>query len=166
MIFFPLPSDNQTNYRMVAKTIFGLENLCAEELKKLGAENVEILNRAVGFDGNIGIMYKANLLLRTSLRVLVQFADFEVANEDDLYDKVKSIAWENLIGVDDTLAIDTVLNTEVFNHSQYISQKTKDAICDRFREIADNKRPSVDFDNPTLRLHLHVSRNRCISPYQ
>ncbi|MES2619380.1 MAG: THUMP domain-containing protein [Bacteroidota bacterium] len=162
MIFFPLPSDNQTNYRMVAKTIFGLENLCAEELKKLGAENVEILNRAVGFDGNIGIMYKANLLLRTSLRVLVQFADFEVANEDDLYDKVKSIAWENLIGVDDTLAIDTVLNTEVFNHSQYISQKTKDAICDRFREIADNKRPSVDFDNPTLRLHLHVSRNRCI----
>ena len=147
---------------MVAKTIFGLEELCKEELRKLGAENLEIHNRAVSFDGNIGIMYKANLLLRTALRVLVQFAEFEVANENELYEAVKSIAWENLITVDDTLAIDTVLNTEVFNHSQYISQKTKDAICDRFREICGDKRPSVDLDNPTLRLHLHVSRNRCV----
>ncbi len=162
MNLFPIPVDSQTNFRMVAKTIFGLENLCAEELKKLGADNTEILNRAVGFDGNIGIMYKANLLLRTSLRVLVQFAEFEVANEDDLYEKVKSIEWEKLITINDTLAIDTVLNTEIFNHSQYISQKTKDAICDRFREKFDNIRPSVDFDNPTLRLHLHISRNRCI----
>jgi len=162
MTLFPIPSDNQTNYRMVAKTIFGLENLCAEELKKLGAENTEIHNRAVSFDGNIGIMYKANLLLRTALRVLVQFAEFEVENEDDLYEKVRSIEWEKLITTTDTLAIDTVLNTEIFNHSQYISQKTKDAICDRFREKFDNTRPSVDFDNPTLRLHLHISRQRCI----
>lgn len=123
---------------MVAKTIFGLENLCAEELKKLGAENIAIHNRAVSFEGNIGIVYKANLLLRTGLRVLIQFAEFEVATENDLYEKVKSIAWENLITVNDTLAIDTVLNTEIFNHSQYISQKTKDAICDRFREKLDN----------------------------
>ncbi len=146
---------------MVAKTIFGLENLCAEELKKLGAENTEIHNRAVSFDGNLGIMYKANLLLRTALRVLVQFAEFEVNNEDDLYYKVKSIAWETMLTPDDTLAIDTVLNTEIFNHSQYISQKTKDAICDRFREKFE-KRPSVDLDNPTLRLHLHISKNRCV----
>ncbi len=162
MNLFPIPIDGQSNYRMVAKTIFGLEELCKEELRKLGAENLEIHNRAVSFDGNIGIMYKANLLLRTALRVLVQFAEFEVTSENELYDAVKSIAWENLIKVDDTLAIDTVLNTEVFNHSQYISQKTKDAICDRFREICDDKRPSVDLDNPTLRLHLHVSRNRCV----
>jgi putative N6-adenine-specific DNA methylase len=106
-------------------------------------------------------MYKANLLLRTALRVLVQFAEFEVEDEDDLYEKVKSIEWENLITAEDTIAIDTVLNTEIFNHSQYISQKTKDAICDRFRERV-NKRPSVDLDNPTLRLHLHVSKHRCI----
>jgi putative N6-adenine-specific DNA methylase len=161
MNLFPIPSDSKSNFSMVAKTIFGLEGLCAEELKKLGAENIAIHNRAVSFEGNIGIMYKANLLLRTALRVLVQFAEFEVENEDDLYEKVKSIEWENLITADDTIAIDTVLNTEIFNHSQYISQKTKDAICDRFRELV-NKRPSVDLDNPTLRLHLHISKQRCI----
>lgn len=146
---------------MVAKTIFGLEELCANELKMLGAESVEIHNRAVSFDGNLGVMYKANLLLRTALRVLVQYVEFEVENENDLYEQVKSIAWEGLITPNDTIAIDTVLNTDIFTHSQYISQKTKDAICDRFRDQT-GIRPSVDLDNPTLRLHLHVSRNRCI----
>ena len=145
---------------MVAKTIFGLEELCAAELTKLGAENVEKHTRAVSFDGNIGVMYKANLMLRTALRVLVQYATFEVADEEDLYQKVKSIEWETLIDKDETLAIDTVLNTEIFNHSQFISQKTKDAIVDRFREKF-GERPSVDFDNPALRIHLHISGNKC-----
>lgn len=162
MRMFIIPADGKENFAMVAKTIFGLEQLCEQELKKLGAENAAIHNRAVSFEGNLGVMYKANLLLRTALRVLVQFAEFEVQDEHDLYDAVKSIEWEKLISVDDTIAIDTVLNTTIFTHSQYISQKTKDAICDRFREKYDNKRPSVDLDNPTLRLHLHVARNRCV----
>lgn len=147
---------------MVAKTIFGLEDLCANELKMLGAEKIETHNRAVSFEGNIGVMYKANYLLRTALRVLVQYAEFEVEDEHDFYKKVREIAWETLIDVTDTLAIDTVLNTEIFNHSQYISQKAKDAICDRFRDKFDNVRPSVDLDNPTLRLHIHVAKNRCV----
>ncbi len=161
MNLFPIPEDGQGNYKMVAKTIYGLENLCMAELLKLGAENAAVHNRAVSFEGNVGVMYKANLLLRTALRVLVQFAEFEVNNEDELYEAVKSIEWEKLISVDETIAIDTVLNTEIFNHSQYISQKTKDAICDRFRELCE-RRPSVDLDNPTLRLHLHIAKNKCV----
>lgn len=161
MYYYPIPAESSANYKMVAKTIFGIEEICANELRKLGAEQVEIHNRAVSFEGNIGVMYKANLLLRTALRVLVQFAEFEVNNEHDLYEQVKSIPWENLIEASDTIAIDTVLNTTIFNHSQYISQKTKDAICDRFREKF-GVRPSVDLDNPTLRLHVHVAKNKCV----
>ena len=82
---------------MIAKTIYGLEELCVAELKALGAENTEIHNRAVSFTGNMGVMYKANLLLRTALRVLVQFAEFEVEDEHELYNQVKAIAWETLI---------------------------------------------------------------------
>lgn len=161
MKFYPIKPDGSENFRMVAKTIFGLEEICESELKKLGAENTEIHNRAVSFEGNLGVMYKANLMLRTCLRVLVQFAEFEVRNEYDLYDQVRNIEWEKLISNTNTIAIDTVLNTEIFNHSQYISQKTKDAICDRFRDLT-GIRPSVDLDNPTLRLHLHVSKNKCV----
>jgi len=160
MNLFPLSGGASTNFKMVAKTIFGLEELCAAELSKLGAENVEKHTRAVSFEGNIGVMYKANLMLRTALRVLVQYATFDVANEESLYQKIKAIEWEKLIDKNDTIAIDTVLNTDVFNHSQFISQKTKDGIADRFREKF-GERPSVDLDNPTLRIHLHVSGNKC-----
>ncbi|MBP6731496.1 MAG: hypothetical protein KA149_05520 [Chitinophagales bacterium] len=116
MRMFPIPADGQTNFAMVAKTIFGLEEICGQELRRLGAENIAEHNRAVSFEGNLGTMYKANLLLRTTLRVLVQFAEFEVFNEAELYDAVKSIAWEELITPDDTIAIDTVLNTDIFTH--------------------------------------------------
>lgn len=160
MNFYPLTESPSTNFKMVAKTIFGLESLCAEELKMLGAENVEMHTRAVSFEGNLGVMYKANLLLRTALRVLVQFVSFDVQNEDDLYGKVKGIQWEGLLTQSDTLAIDTVLNTTLFNHSQFIAQKAKDAIVDRFRERT-GLRPSVDLDNPTIRLHFHIINSKC-----
>ncbi|MFN8277053.1 MAG: THUMP domain-containing protein [Chitinophagales bacterium] len=147
------------NFRMVAKTIFGLEETCASELRKLGAENIEIHNRAVSFEGNHGVMYKANLYLRTALRILVPIHEFEVEDEHDFYRKIKDINWEQYLFVDDTLAIDTVLNTSLFNHSQYISQKAKDAIVDQFREKR-GKRPSVDLDRPTVRLHIHIYYRR------
>jgi putative N6-adenine-specific DNA methylase len=140
---------------MVAKTIFGLEEICATELRKMGAENVEIHNRAVSFEGNLGVMYKANLMVRTALRILVPIHKFTVANEQDLYDKVKAIDWGMYLGADDTIGIDTALNTELFNHSQFISQKVKDAIVDQFRE-KHGRRPSVDLDRPIIRLNVHI----------
>ena len=145
---------------MVAKTIYGLEEICAGELRRLGAENVAIHNRAVSFEGNIGVLYKANLLLRTALRVLVPMHEFQAHNEHEFYDEVKKIDWSQYLSADDTLAIDTVLNTPIFNHSQYISQKAKDAIVDQFRDRY-GRRPSVDLDKPTLRLHIHIYNDTC-----
>ncbi len=143
------------NFKMVAKTIFGLEEICATELRKMGAENVAIHNRAVSFEGNLGVMYKANLLVRTALRILVPIHKFSVTNEQDLYDKIKAMDWDIYLGADDTLAIDSALNTELFNHSQFISQKAKDAIVDQFREKY-GRRPSVDLDRPMVRLNIHI----------
>ncbi len=147
-------------FQMVAKTLFGLESLFAEEIIKLGASDVEVLKRAVSFSGTKDTMYRINLHSRYALRVLVRLASFEVNNENELYDAIYSLPWESFLSQTDTLAIDTVLHTEVFNHSQYISQRTKDAICDRFRSKF-NERPSVDLENPTLRIHLSISKNTC-----
>ncbi|MBA3704889.1 MAG: class I SAM-dependent RNA methyltransferase [Bacteroidetes bacterium] len=145
---------------MIAKTIFGLEDVLSTELQRLGARNVEIHNRAVGFTGDKGFMYKANLCLRTALRVLVPIKSFTVSDEKSLYDAIQSINWEDYIDVPDTIAIDTVLNSELFTHSQYLSQKAKDAIVDQFR-AKHGERPSVDLDRPTLRIHLHVFQDTC-----
>jgi putative N6-adenine-specific DNA methylase len=148
------------DFRLIAKTIFGLEEVLANELKKMGAREVEGLNRAVSFVGDLGMIYKSNLCLRTALRILVPINQFEVSNEDSLYEGVKAINWEDYMDVNDTLAIDCTLNTHLFNHSQYISQKAKDAIADQFKE-KHNKRPSVDLDKPTLRIQIHIYNTTC-----
>lgn len=149
-----------SDFKMIAKTIFGLEDILSTELQRLGARNVEVHNRAVGFTGDKGFMYKANLCLRTALRILVPVETFKVKDEKSLYDAIYSINWENYMDVTDTLAIDTVLSSDLFTHSQYLSQKAKDAVVDQFR-AKHGERPSVDLDNPTLRIHLHVVGDTC-----
>ncbi|HSH68262.1 MAG TPA: THUMP domain-containing protein, partial [Bacteroidia bacterium] len=140
---------------MIAKTIFGLEETLSNELQRLGARSIEIHNRAVSFTGDLGFLYKANLCLRTALRVLVPFKTFKVTDEKSLYQAIQSINWEDYLDVNDTIAIDTVVHSDLFTHSQYLSQKTKDAIVDQFR-AKTGERPSVDLDKPTLRINLHI----------
>ena len=150
----------ETDFKMTAKTIFGLEEILSTELQRIGARNVEVHNRAVSFVGDKGFMYKANICLRTALRILVPIKTFIVTDEKSLYNSIQSINWEDYMEVTDTLAIDTVLNSDLFTHSQYLSQKAKDAIVDQFR-AKHGERPSVELDNPTLRIHLHVFQNTC-----
>jgi putative N6-adenine-specific DNA methylase len=151
---------NEIDIKMIAKTIFGLEELLSLELQRLGAKNVEIHNRAVSFTGDQGFMYKANLCLRTALRILVPFKTFKVTDEKSLYTAMQLINWEDYINVTDTIAIDTVLSTDLFTHSQYISQKAKDAIVDQFR-LKYDARPSVDLEKPTIRINLHIHNDIC-----
>lgn len=146
--------------RLTAKAIYGLEEVLSFELKKLGARDIELHNRAVSFTGDKGLIYKCNLHLRTALRILVPIEKFNVQDEQSLYDGIKAIDWEQYMGVDDTLGIDCVLNTPLFTHSLFIAQKAKDAIADQFRDRYD-KRPSVDLAKPTLRIHLHVYNDVC-----
>lgn len=150
----------ETDFKMIAKTIFGLEDVLATELTRLGARNVETHNRAISFVGDQGFLYKANICLRTALRILVPIETFKVSDEKSLYDSIQSINWEDFIEVTDTIAIDTVLNSDLFTHSHYLSQKAKDAIVDQFYAKYD-QRPSVDLDRPTLRIHLHIFQDTC-----
>ncbi len=148
-------------FKMTAQTMFGLEDVLLQELTELGAENIEKYNRAVGFEGDLKMLYRANLCLRTALRVLVPIHSFELSNEHELYDNIKAMAWEEYLGVWDTLAVDCSLHSDIFTHSLYLEQKTKDAIVDRFRE-QQGRRPSVDLDKPTLRIHLLIQKNTCL----
>lgn len=145
---------------MIAQTMFGMEDLLVAELAALGAQKIEKLNRAVSFSGDLGFMYKANLCLRTALRVLMPIQSFQVKHERDLYDAIKLIPWEEYLDVDGTLAINCSLHSSLFNHSQFLEQKTKDAIVDRFREKY-GRRPSVDLQKPSLRVNLFISQENC-----
>jgi len=144
----------------IAKTLFGLENVLAEELRNLGAPEVTIYNRAVGFSGDKRMLYKANYHLRTALKILAPLCEAEISNEQDLYDFVRSVNWEKFLDVNDTLAVEVAMKTDLFKHTQYIAQKIKDAVVDQFRD-KHGSRPSVDLDRPTLRINAYIS-NRTI----
>ncbi|WP_339917488.1 THUMP domain-containing class I SAM-dependent RNA methyltransferase [Yeosuana marina] len=150
----------ENNFTMVAKTLFGFEDLLANELTQLGAQDVKTGVRNVSFSGDKGFMYKANLGLRTAIKILKPIASFRVSGEQDLYNKIHDMAWEDYLKPSGTLAIDATIHSDLFSHSLYIAQKTKDAIVDRFREKT-GERPDVDLKFPDLKVNVHIDRKQC-----
>ncbi|WP_295182357.1 class I SAM-dependent RNA methyltransferase [uncultured Christiangramia sp.] len=148
------------NYRMIAKTLFGFESILAKELLDLGAMDIKEGNRMVSFVGDKGFMYKANLCLRTAIKVLKPYESFKANSEQELYDNIKKLPWEKFLDVEGSLAIDSAVHSDIFTHSQYVALKSKDAIVDRFREKF-GKRPDVDLDFPDLRINIHIENNFC-----
>jgi len=147
-------------FDLIATTQFGLEEILAAELKALGAENTEILNRAVKFTGTLELLYKSNYLLRTCLKILKPIATFEAYNETQLYENIKKIDWSQYLTLQQTFAIDGTTSGEVFTHSKFVALKSKDAIVDQFRENC-GVRPSVDPEDPDIRINIHISDINC-----
>ncbi len=150
----------RNNFKMVAKTFFGFEELLAKEIRNLGGTEVKPGVRNVSFKGDTGFMYKANLCLRTAIKILKPIHSFTVRNERELYRNVYEMDWSKHLNTQKTFVIDTTINSEVFTHSLFVSQKSKDAIVDKFR-ATHGKRPSVDTQNPDLRIHIHIHNKNC-----
>ena len=147
--------NSSDKFRMVAKTLFGLEEVLAKELNALGAEHVKIMNRSVEFFGDQKLLYTANLWCRTATRILKPIVSFNVKNDNDLYQKVLKIDWDNFLDVNQTIYIDSLISNSTFDNSLYVAQKTKDAICDHFRNKT-GKRPSVDLKHPDIEIILYA----------
>ncbi|MEZ0229045.1 MAG: class I SAM-dependent RNA methyltransferase [Planctomycetota bacterium] len=143
--------------RYFATTVRGIEPMLVSELQALGAKNVEAGTGGVHFEGDKALCYKANLWLRTALRVLEPVAELQVTSAEDLYRGALSVDWTKYITENDTLAVyANVRDNPALTHSKYAALKTKDAICDFFRDRT-SVRPSVDVDNPKLPLDLYIS---------
>ena len=149
-----------TNFKMIAKTFKGLENVLATELINLGANDVEIQRRAVSFTGDKALMYKANLHLRTATRVLKPLFDFKATNPDEVYEEIKRFDWESVMNLNTTFSIDTTAYSDDFRHSKFVSYRVKDAIVDSFNEKY-NQRPSVSLTNPALSINVHIAHSTC-----
>ena len=148
------------NFTMVAKTLFGFEDLLERELLQMGAMNIKKGVRSVSFEGDTGFMYKVNLGLRTAIKILKPIKTFRVLNEDELYKEVYKMKWERYLKSSGTLAVDATVHSENFTHSKYVALKTKDAIVDRFRDT-EGVRPNVDLRFPDLKLNVHIDRKAC-----
>ena len=147
-------------FELVAKTFHGLEEILAKELTELGASNIEIGNRMVAFTGDKALMYKANFCLRTAIRILKPIKHFKANTADEVYDNIKSIAWENYLDNTKSFAVDAVVFSNEFRHSKFVAYKVKDAIVDYFRDQT-GERPSVRINNPDVLLNIHIAEDRC-----
>ena len=146
----------KNKFRMVAKTFRGLEGVLAKELHEIGAEDIVVLNRAVGFTGGKDLMYRANYYTRTALSILKPVITTRIKNEVQLYNAARSVNWQDHLESRDTLTIDSTVSSVNFNNSMFVSQKVKDAIVDQFRDVC-GRRPSVNNENPVVRLNVHIS---------
>ena len=149
----------EENYQLITKTVAGLEEVLAAEIRGLGAKNVRVMHRAVICEGNKEMMYRLNYNVRTGLKVLKPFKTFFAKNPDDLYKKVQEINWWELLRTDQTFCVDAVTSGRFFTHSQYAALKMKDAIVDQFRDVM-GPRPSINTLNPDLRINLHIREDK------
>lgn len=147
-------------FEMIAKTHQGLEGVLADELKAIGAEDIIPGRKSVSFKGDKEFMYKANIQLRTAIRILKPIYTFRARTEDELYGQAKKFDWTSVIDITHKYAVDSVVSSELFNHSRYIALKLKDAIADHFREKT-GKRPFVDPQNPQIRVHIQILEDEC-----
>tara|TARA_B100001093_G_scaffold69021_1_gene59317 strand:+ start:1059 stop:2222 length:1164 start_codon:yes stop_codon:yes gene_type:complete len=148
------------DFKMIAKTFYGFETILSNELLKLGAKKIEIGVRNVSFYGDLGFLYKSNFYLRSAIRILMPINSFRINDAKDLYSSVYNFGWEDYIKVNNTFIIESVLNTDFFSHSLFVSQRVKDGIVDRFRKLY-NKRPDVDIENPDIKINIHISKDIC-----
>ena len=96
-------------FEMIAKTFQGLEEILAEELTALGANDIQIGRRMVSFTGDKRMMYKANFCLRTAIRILKPIKNFTAKDADEVYNEIQAIPWEEYLDVNKTFAIDAVV---------------------------------------------------------
>ncbi|MDY3091020.1 MAG: THUMP domain-containing protein [Porphyromonas sp.] len=145
-------------YRLIAKTLHNLEDVLAGELEALGAQDIEIGRRAVSFVGDKRMLYKANLRLRTALRILKPVHTFRANNPDELYEALVSFPWDTIMRVEQSFAIDTTVFSDSFTHSKYVGYRAKDALVDYWR-AKSGTRPNVSLTDPDIYLNIHIAHN-------
>jgi len=150
----------EQEFEMIAKTFMGLEQVLAEELTALGANNIQTGRRMVSFTGDKEMMYRANFSLHTAIRILKPIRHFKAKSADDVYNEVRKTDWSQYLDNRHTFSVDSVVYSEEFRNSRFVTYKVKDAIVDQFREKS-GERPNISVSNPDIRLNIHIAEDDC-----
>jgi putative N6-adenine-specific DNA methylase len=103
--------------------------------------------------------FDACLRSRIAVRVLCKLAEIDSPTGDALYEGVRALDWAPWITPKHTLAVRAATKQSALTHTQFIAQRTKDAIVDRMRDEL-GARSSVDLEDPDLLLFVHVVKDR------
>ncbi len=145
----------------LAITSRGLENLLADELEQLGAQNIQVVHAGVRFKAEQATAYRCCLWTRISSRIIQVLSEFNVRDDMDLYLGATAINWMNCFDSNTRIVVDFNGTNREIRNSQYGAMKIKDAIVDRFTK-ADLRRPNIDRERPDLRVHMRLSGEKGI----
>jgi putative N6-adenine-specific DNA methylase len=150
-----------SRHRFFATCGRGIEPILANELRALGAKDIAQGRGGVTFHGDRALLYRANLWLRTAVRVLQPILEAHTPSPEALYEAVRTINWQQYLTPDHTLAVDSNVRDSRITHSKYAALRVKDAICDQFVDRV-GRRPSVDVERPHMALNLHIARDQAV----
>lgn len=145
--------------RFFATAAKGTEPLLRDELLELGLPRVRADRGGVHFGAEPADAYRACLWSRIAQRVLESVAEFESPDEDALYAGVRTVDWRRVLDADHTLAVRAACRSSRLTHTQYIAQRSKDAVVDQLRERL-GARPNVDRRAPDVQLFVHLVKDR------
>lgn len=152
--------DNMQEFQIIAKTFQGLEEVLAQELTELGANEIQIGKRMVSFTGDKEMLYRANFCLRTAVRILKPVFTFTARTPDEVYDAIKALDWSQYIRYGQTFSIDATVYSSEFRNSRFVTYRVKDAIVDHFQE-KEGRRPNISLTNPDIHLNIHIAEKEC-----
>ena len=138
----------------------GLEAVLEQELNAMDALAISTSEGGLRFSGDMELCYRVNLHSRVASRVLWQIDRAAYRNEDDIYQRTRSLPWENWFSAHDTIAVKVTAQRCPLKSLEFITLRIKDAICDRFRELS-GIRPSVDTHAPEVRIHAYFNAEQC-----
>lgn len=152
--------DENGMFKMVAKTLSGLDQVLARELRALGAKKVRPMRRSVEFEGDLSLLYKANYYCRTALSIHKPIAEFPVSDEKSLYHKAREVAWDEHLKANRTFTVTGIVNNSNIKDAKFAEMKTKDAIRDYFK-AEKGRTPKWDAKAPDVQVLVHVFNGMC-----
>jgi len=139
----------------------GLEGALASELTQIGATDVAATEGGAAFAGDLVLAQKANLESRIASRILWRVGGASYRNEKDIYALVHAIEWHRLFKPERTLRVDVAATRSPLTSLEFVTLRTKDAICDRFR-AERSVRPSIDKRTPDIRVYVYLNERDAI----
>ncbi|MEL6221819.1 MAG: class I SAM-dependent RNA methyltransferase [Cyanobacteria bacterium J06627_8] len=139
----------------------GLEDIAADELRQLGASEVEPSFTGVSFTGDRPLLYHVNLWARIPFRILMQIHHCSARTAQQLYDGIQTLDWSRYITPEQTFAVRATGKNEQLNHSHYTALQVKNAIVDQQRQQFQ-ERSDINLEQPDLTIAVHIQGDRCV----
>ena len=130
-----------------------------QEVKELGFDIVRAFQTGVELKVSVNDTIKLNLNLRTASQILYSLKEFSANNPTELYEELRTIAWEELIQFDGYFSVSSNVDNETISTPLFANVKVKDAIVDRIKD-KKGMRPNSGPENNKAVVHLYWKDDR------